>query len=92
MDSGGSIHKSFVSKNNFITRKTSANKWSIIAGSFPTSHYARITLKIPEHNVTAHISRPLHVTAKKNYYDVICDKDLHRELGVQLDFQNNFIG
>ena len=52
----------------------------------------QITLKMPELNVTAHISAPFHVTAKKRNYDVIFDKNLIQELRIQLDFQNNFIG
>ena len=68
MDSGASasiIHESFESKNNFITRKPSMNKWSTMDGSFSTSREAEIALKMPELNVTAHISAPFHVTTKK---------------------------
>ena len=86
------IHESYVSKNNFITRKSSANKWPTTAGSFSTSHEAKIMLKMPELNVTAHISAPFHVTTKKSNCDVIFGRDLRRELGILLDFQNNFIG
>ena len=32
------------------------------------------------------------MTTKKSNYDVIFGRDLLRELGIQLDFQNNFIG
>ena len=95
MDGGASasiIHESHVNKNSFIMRKTSANKWSTIAGSFSTSREAEIGLKMPELNVTAHISASFHVTTKKNNYDVILGRDLLRELGIQLDLQNNFIG
>ena len=60
--------------------------------SFSKSREAEITLCMPEHNVTAHISAPFHVTAKKSNYDVIFGRDLLRDLGIQLDFQNNFIG
>ena len=63
-----------------------------MAGSFSTSQEVEITLKMPEINVTAHISAPFHVTTKKTYYDVIFGRDLLRELGIQLDFQINFIG
>ena len=73
------IHES---QKNFITRKTSANKWSTMAGSFSTSHKAEITLKMPELNVTAHISAPFQVTTKKSNYDVIFGRDLLRELGL----------
>ena len=40
MDSGASasiIHESYVNKNNFVSRKTYANQWSTMAGSFTTS-------------------------------------------------------
>ena len=68
MDSGASasiIHKSYVNKNNIITRKTSANKWSTMAGSFSRSRKAKITLKMEELNVTSHISVPFHLITKK---------------------------
>ena len=88
MDSGASasiIPKSYISKNNLITRKFSANKWSTMAGSFSTSCEAKITLNMTELNVTAHISVPFHVTTKKNNYNVIFGRDLLWELGIQLD-------
>ena len=47
---------------------------------------------MPELNVTAHISAPFHVTTKKSNYNEIFYRNLLRELGIQLDFQNNFIG
>ena len=68
MDSGASasiIHDSFVRTNKFNTRKTSANKWSTMAGSFSTSYEVEVKLKLPELNVTAHIIAPFHVTNKK---------------------------
>ena len=61
-----------------------------MARSFSTSHEAEITFKISELNVMAHISAPFHVTTKKSNYDVIFGRDLLRELGIQLDLQNNF--
>ena len=42
--------------------------------------------------VTAHISAPFHMTTKKSNRNVIFGRDLLRELGIQIDFQNNFIG
>ena len=94
MDSGVSasiIHKSYVSKSAFITRRTYANKWSIMAGSISTSHEAEITLKMPKLNVTAHIYATFHVTTKTNNYDIIFGRDLILELGIQLDFKNNSV-
>ena len=92
MDSGASasiINESYVCKNNFITRKTSANKWS--TGSFLRHTRPKLRLKC-QINVTAHISAPFHVKTKKCVYEVIVGRNLLWELGIQLDFQNNFIG
>ena len=72
--------------------KITANKWSTMAGSFSTSREAKIMLKMPEPNVTAHISASFHVTTKKCNYNVINVRDLLRELGILFDCQNNFIG
>ena len=63
-----------------------------MAGSFSISREAKITLKIPEHNVVTHISAPFHVTTKISNYDVIFGRDLLQELEIQLDFQNNILG
>ena len=63
-----------------------------MAGSFSTSNEAKIMLKMPELNVTAHISAPFHVTTKKSNYNVIFGRDLLQELRIQLDFQDNFTG
>ena len=63
-----------------------------MVGCFSTSQEAEITVKMPELNVMAHISAPSHVTTKKSNYDVNFNRDLFRELGIQLDLQNNIIG
>ena len=39
----------------------------------------------------AHIFAPFHVTSHKNNYDVIFSQDLLQEIGINLDFQNNFV-
>ena len=94
MDSGASaliIHDQFVRTNKFKTRKTSANKWSTMAGSFSTSCKNEVKLKLPELNFTAHIFVPFHVTSQKSNYDVILGQDLLRELRINLDYQNNFV-
>ena len=93
MDSGASIsiiHDSFICTNKFNTRKTSANKWSTMAGSFSTLCKVEVKLKLPELNFTAHIFAPFHVTSQKSNYDVIFRRDLLQELRINLDFQNNF--
>ena len=90
MDSDASasiIHESYVIKN--ILRKTSANQWSTMAGSFSTSHEIKIKVKLPELNVMVHISATFHVTTRKSNYDVIFGK--LQGLGIQLEFQNNII-
>ena len=46
----------------------------------------------PESNFTAYIFAPFHVTNQKNNYNVIFGRDLLQELGINLNFQNNFIG
>ena len=48
--------------------------------------------KLSEFYVTAHIYAPFHIASKTNNYDVIFGRDLLRELGILLDFQNYFIG
>ena len=63
-----------------------------MAGSFSTSCKAEGKIKLPEWNCTAHIFLPFHVTSQKSNYDVIFGHDLLRELGTNLDFQNNFVG
>ena len=94
MNSGASasiIHDLVVRRNKFNTRKTSANNWSTIAGSFPTSCEAEVKVKLPELNFTAHTFPPIYVTSQKSNYNVINGQDLLRELGINLDFQNNFV-
>ena len=76
------IDESYVSKNNFITRKTSANKWSTMAGYFSTSRKVEITFEMLELHITAHISVPFHMTTIKSNYDVIFGRDLLQELGI----------
>ena len=65
------IHKLDVNKNDFISRKTFINQWSIMAGSCSTSPEDKIELKLPELYVTAHISVPFYVTTKKSNNNVI---------------------
>ena len=95
MDSGASvsiIHDLYVSTKKFHTRKTSANKWSMMAGSFSMSCKAEVKIKLAELNFTAHTFAPFHTTSQKSNYDVIFDLDLLQHLGIKLDFQNNFVG
>ena len=57
MDSGASaliIHDSFKRTNKFITNKTSANKWSTVAGSFLTSCKAEVKIKTSRIKFYAH--------------------------------------
>ena len=43
-------------------------------------------------NFTAHIIATFCVTSQKSDYDVIFGRDLLQEFGINLDFQNNFVG
>ena len=63
-----------------------------MAGSFLTSWEAEVKIKLPELNFTAHIFAPFHVTSQKSNYHVIFGWDLLQELGINLDFQNKFVG
>ena len=94
MDSGASasiICNSFVHTNKFNTRKTSANKWSTMDGSFSMLCEAEVKIKLPELNFTAHIFTPFHITCQKSNYNVILGRDLLWGLDINLDFQNNFV-
>ena len=95
MDSGTSasiIHELFVRTNKFNTRKSSVNTWSTMAGSFSTSCKAEVKIKLPELKFMAHIFAPFHVSSQKNNYNVTFGRDLPRELGINLNFKNNFWG
>ena len=89
MDSGASgsiIDDSFVLINKFNARKTSANKWSTMAGLILILCEAEVNIKLPKLNVTVHVFAPFHVTTQKSNYDVIFDQDLLWKLGINLDF------
>ena len=90
--SASRIHESNVNKNNFSTKEASENQWSIMVGSFFMSHVDEIKLNLLELIVTAHLPAPFCIVTKKYNYNVIFGRDLLQELGIQLDFQNNFIG
>ena len=76
------IQDSFVCRNKLNTSKTSANKWSTMAGSFLTLREAEGKIKLPEFNATAHIFAPFHATSQKSNYDVSFGRDLQQELGI----------
>ena len=95
VDNGASasiIHDSFVCMNKYNNRKTYKNDKFTMAGSFSTSYEAEVKIKSPEVNFTALIFAPFHVTSQKSSYNVIFDPDILRELGINLDCQNNFVG
>jgi len=62
-----------------------------MAGSFTTSYESTINITLPELNHTAHISAKVFVTENKSNYDLIFGRDLLRELGISLDFENNIV-
>ena len=86
-ESASIIHKLYVSINKF-----NSNKWSTMARSFLTSFEAKVKIKFPELNEISHILAPFHVMNEKSNYNVIFGRDLLQELGISLDFQNNFVG
>ena len=63
-----------------------------MAASFLTSCEAKVKIKLPVFNAKSQISAPFHVTDQKSNFNVIFVRDLLRELGIYLDFQNNFVG
>ena len=63
-----------------------------MAGSFSMLYEAEVKIKLPKLNVMAHIFVPFHVTSPKNNYDVIFGRDLRQMLGINIDFQINFVG
>ena len=67
LESGASAyitHHSFVHTNKFNIRQTSANKWSMMDGSFPTLCEAEVEIKLPELNFTAHILALFRITSQ----------------------------
>ena len=62
-----------------------------MTGSFSTSYEAQVKIKLPELDFTAHIFAPFHVTSQKSNYNVIFGQDSLPELGINLDFYNNFV-
>ena len=75
-----------------MLEKISANNWSTITGSFSKLCKAEVKIKLPESNLMAHIFAQIHITSQKSNYDVIFGQDLLQELGINLGFQNNFVG
>ena len=63
-----------------------------MVGYFSTLCEADVKIKLPELYFTAHIFVLFHVTNQKNNYNVIFGRYLLWELGINLDFQNNFVG
>ena len=62
-----------------------------MAGSFSTFCEAEVKIKLPELNFVGHIFGTFHVTSQKSNYNVMFGRYLLRELGMNLDFQNNFL-
>ena len=62
-----------------------------MAASFLTLCEAEVIIQLPELNFTARIFIPFHITSQKSNYDFILGQDLPQELGINLDFQNNFV-
>ena len=89
MDSGTSV--SIIYDPFICMRKTSMNKLFTIAESFLTLCDTEAKIKLPELNLTAHIFVAFHTTSQKSNHNVTFGRDFLRELGINLDFQNNFV-
>ena len=63
----------------------------MMAISFWSLCEAEVGIKLPELSSMAQIFAPFHVTDKRSNYNSIFGRDLLRELGISLDFQNNFV-
>ena len=64
----------------------------MVHDGFSTSYKAEVKNKLPKLNFATHIFAPFHVTSQNSNYNVIFGQDLLQELGVNLDFQNSFVG
>ena len=62
-----------------------------MAESFSTLCKAEVKIKLAKENFTANIFAPFHITSQKRNYNVIFGRDLLHELGINLDFLNNFV-
>ena len=56
------------------------------------SSRAEVKITLPELNIMVHIFALFHITRQKNNYNIIFEKDLLQEVGINLDFQNYFVG
>ena len=64
-----------------------------MAGTFKMSDGRKIKIKLFKFNHVTHIVFDYHINYKKSNYDVIFGtRDILRNLGIYLDFQNTFIG
>ena len=72
-------------------KNNDTHEWTTMAGTFKTTHLAEIKLKLPELSDTAEISVKCHVTKQKSKYDLILGREILRELGITLKFNNNTI-
>ena len=93
LDSGASasiINSSYVLRNE-LQKNNDTHEWTTMAGTFKTTRLAEIKLKLPELSDTAEINVKCHVTKQKSKYDLILGREILRELGITLNFNNNTI-
>ena len=93
LDSGASasiINSSYVLRNE-LQKNNDTHEWTTMAGTFKTTRLAEIKLKLPELSDTAEINIKCHVTKQKSKYDLILGREILRELGITLNFNNNTI-
>ena len=93
LDSGASasiINSSYVLRKE-LQKNNDTHEWTTMAGTFKTTRLAEIKIKLPELSDTAEINAKCHVTKQKSKYDLILGREILRELGIALDFNNNTI-
>ena len=73
-------------------KRDASTTWVTAAGTFKTSLKAKIKMQLPQLSDTLMISSDVHLANKISpRYDMIIGRDLMRELGIKLDFENDAI-
>ena len=93
LDSGTSdtiMEEQFAKK--LRTRESEATNWNTAAGNFNTNRRCKINMQLPEISPTMTITSDVHLTKSISpRYDMIIGRDMMKELGILLDFQNSLI-
>ena len=65
--------------------------WSIMVGTFNTTYFTEIILKLPELNHSAEINAKCHLPNKSLNYNLILGRDILHILGIVFNFENKKI-